>query len=605
MSGSLEDVKNRILGKISLASLIGEQVQLTTRAGKAMGCCPFHAEKTPSFHIYDDNHYYCFGCKERGDAISYVRRREGLSFVDALRHLAKKYAVEAPELELARGRLATQNRNASLFKMMLEAQEFYVHELWASRGGEALAYLKGRGFSEENIKAFGFGFTPEFRNGLVKHLRDKSYSEDDMISCSLALPSSQSGGRPFDFLRERFTLPIHDIQGRIIAFGGRTMTDQQPKYLNSKETKLFDKSQTLFGFDKARRVMRDKGRALVVEGYMDTLQLWQNGFTETVACLGTSFTEWQVKQLKHATGALTLLFDGDSAGQRATLAAVSVALAVPEVHVRACALPSGEDPDSYVRKHGPEKLEELLQGAVDLFDFAVREKIKGTHQLAIPALVSKEFVPWLAKIPDRMQRSFLVSRIAQLTGISKGGIEAQIITPPGSVSRSRVEQARAGGIAMPPASSPLEPGVMDLFGHIYYATPDEIDVRRIQDEALRELTLSVEHAALIDELLACLEQGVSPATRDLREWTLALDPNMSILLEKLAKEAAAFSCSDRPARLDRVIAHFRALRVKRTIHLLKSEMHRLMSVPGSQDDVAQLLKTIGELNGELRAKAAP
>lgn len=604
MSGSLEDVKNRILGKISLASLIGEQVQLSTRAGRATGCCPFHAEKTPSFHVFDDNHYYCFGCKEHGDAITYVRKREGLSYVDALRHLARKYAIEAPELEQARGRLDAQNRNASLFKMMLEAQEFYVQELWSGRGGEALGYLRTRGFSDDNIKAFGFGFTPELHFGLVKHLRAKGYREEDMIACSLASPSSQ-GGRPFDFLRERFTLPIHDIQGRIIAFGGRTMTDQQPKYLNSKETKLFDKSQTLFGFDKARRLMRDKGRALVVEGYMDTLQLWQNGFTEAVACLGTAFTEWQLKQLKHATGSVTLLFDGDSAGQRATLAAVSVALAVPEVHVKACALPGGEDPDSYVRKHGPARLQELLQGAVDLFDFAVREKIKGTHQLAIPELVSKEFVPWLAKIPDRMQRSFLVSRIAQLTGIPAGGIEAQIITPPGAVARARVEQARSGGIAMPQASAPLEPGVLDLFGHIYFASPDEIDVRRIRDEALKELTLSVEHAALIDELLASLEQGVSPASRDLKDWTIGLDPNVASLLEKLAKEEKAFACADRPARLDRVIAHFRALRVRRTIQLLKSEMTRLMSVPGSQEDVAQLLKTIGELNGELRAKAGP
>jgi hypothetical protein len=186
-----------------------------------------------------------------------------------------------------------------------------------------------------------------------------------------------------------------------------------------------------------------------------------------------------------------------------------------------------------------------------------------------------------------------VSRIAQLTGIPAGGIEAQIITPPGAVAKAHVERARQGGITAPAASAPLEAGVMDLFGHLYYATPDEIDVRRIREEALRELTLSVEHSALIDELLVCLEQGASPSSKDLRDWTTGLDPAVAALLEKLAKDTQAFACSDRPARLDKVLAHLRGLRVKRTIQLLKSEMTRLMSVPGSQDDLAQLLKTIG------------
>ncbi|MBM4253771.1 MAG: DNA primase, partial [Deltaproteobacteria bacterium] len=346
MSDALQDVKTRILTRVNLETVIGEKVRLENSGGRLKGLCPFHNEKSPSFVLYGDS-FYCFGCKKSGDAITFVRETEGLGFVDALKHLAGKYGIEAPELEAALSRRGGRRQEASLHAMMQAAQEFYVAERQSPAGQAASDYLLARGFSAANIDAYGFGMTPRESYGLVRHLRQKGFREEDMISCSLATASARDG-RALDFLRGRVTIPIRDQHGRVIGFGGRTMDGAQPKYLNSRETALFDKSHTLFGFDAARTAMRSRGRAIVVEGYMDTLQLWQSGFPEAVACLGTAFTSAQLKLMKAATAAVVLLFDGDSAGQKATLSAVRVALSVPEIQVKAAVLPPGEDPDSFV-----------------------------------------------------------------------------------------------------------------------------------------------------------------------------------------------------------------------------------------------------------------
>ena len=332
MSGSLDDVKQRILTRVPLADLVGETVQLD-RGTTPKGCCPFHAEKSGSFYVYP-NRYYCYGCKAGGDAIEFVRKTQGLGFVEALRFLAGRYNIEATELDEADRQFGRQKEEASLFEMLAVAQDYFSELLWTPAGEETRAYLTGRGYSADSIKDYGFGLTPEESFGLVRFLRSKNFREADMIEASLATKSTRDN-RTFDFFRSRITIPIRDGQGRIIAFGGRTTDNNPAKYLNSRDSVLFDKSNTLYGFDRARKVMRQRGRAILVEGYMDTLQLWQSGFPETVACLGTSFTEYHLKQLKHATSKVVLLLDGDEAGQRATLAAVNVALSArPECQRR-------------------------------------------------------------------------------------------------------------------------------------------------------------------------------------------------------------------------------------------------------------------------------
>ena len=601
MSDSLDDVKKRILGRVTLAQLIGETVSLETRSGRPVGLCPFHNEKSPSFNLYDD-HFYCFGCKKNGDAIDFVRETQGLGFVDALRYLAGKYGIEVPELDASRNRDGRRRQDVSLFKMMAEAQEFYVAALRTPHGKPALDYLLSRGFTPEHIAAWGFGMTPAEGFGLVRHLRAKGYREDDMAACSLATASVRDG-RSFDFLRTRLTLPIADQQGRIIGFGGRTLDGAHPKYLNSRDSKLFDKSRTLFGFDKARSRMRERGRAILVEGYMDTLQLWQAGLPEVVACMGTAFTEHQLKLLRHATGQLILLFDGDTAGQKATLAAVNIALTVPEVHVRAVSLSAGEDPDSFVRKFGLEALEAELDKAVDLLDFAVGERLKSTPSLAIPSVVSNEFVPWLAHVSDRLQRSYLIGRIANLTGIPASHIESQLhgstkaaprrqsAAAKSSAEESQAEAVKAQLVPWPP----LDLTGFDLFGHLYHAQPGELNTKTVMEVVRQDFDFGGEHFALLGEFCAALERGEAPSAQPDHAWSLSLDPEGAALLARLHAAAPAFTCQNRKGSVAQVIGYVRQRRVKQTISRLKTEMSRAAVDPSRRGEVNDILKTIHEL----------
>lgn len=606
VSGSLDDVKRRILARVPLAELIGERIKLETRSGRPIGCCPFHAEKTPSFYIYDDR-YFCFGCKASGDAIEFVRKTEGVSYVETLRFLAGKYGIEAPELDEARGRMGQHRAEASLYKMMADAQEFYVANLEGPNGAEARAYLERRGFSPANIKAFGFGLTPIEGYGLLRHLRSKGHRDQDMIDCSLATASSRDG-RPYDFLRHRVTIPIRDPQGRLIAFGGRSLGDEQPKYKNSTNTKLFDKSHTLFGLDTARRAMREKGRAIVVEGYMDALQLWQQGYPEAVACLGTAFTEGHLRHLKHATSFVVLLFDGDGAGRKATLAAVNVALTAPEVQVRAVALSDGLDPDDFVRKQGGEALEPLLAKAEPLFDYVMRVKLSSTEALAIPELLSKEFIPWLARLPDRVQRDFLATRIAAKAGVPVDLLVSQMAQVGDTPALNAVKNAREGaaarprpqgrGLALP--AKPLEAGLYELFGHLYWGQPGDIETDKLKTYVFRELEVEPELLEFMAEIVGVLETGVAPASRAESDWSSAVSPQAASLLVRLRASESAFTCVDRPARIDKIIAHFKVARVKGTIASLKAQIARLTMQPGKEQEVSQLLKTVSELSHQLR-----
>jgi DNA primase len=619
MSDSLDDVKRRILTRVDLASLVGEAVKLTRASGgRQVGCCPFHNEDSPSFNVYDDNHYFCFGCKVHGDAITWMRQREGLSFIEALRHLAGKYGIEAPELAESQGRLAKQRSDAILYNMMSEAQLFFVTNLEGPDGPDARAYLEQRGFTAASVKDFGFGLTPREPFGLVRHLARKGFNDHDMKAVGL-MSVNATTGRSFDFFRNRVMLPIHDAQGRVVGFGGRTLEPGgNPKYLNTGATVLFDKSHTLFGFDKARRKMREKGRAIVVEGYMDCLMLWQHGFDEAVACLGTAFTEHHVRLLKNATNNVTLLFDGDSPGQSAALKTVEVALKFPDTYIKAATLTDDQDPDTFVREAGADALAALLGKAADLFDFAIQEKIRQSHQLSLPELIGKEFVPWLARLPDRMQRMLLANRIAARTGIKLEVIERELLEFARSEAQARqVTQLRAQGahaLAPPPygsmrdavpasapltvaASKPLEPYARELFANVFFAAPGELDLPALSQVVLGELELDEAHAQLWREFTQLLALGKTPAEAP-EPPVAALDPIVAALLDRLRKDAAAFQYSDgrgRAARVAAVVTAIRAQGVKAQIKDLNARLVRAGSTPEGVEEARKILVMIRDL----------
>ncbi|HCH57819.1 MAG TPA: DNA primase [Rhodospirillaceae bacterium] len=356
---------DEIRARLTLSDIIGRSVKLTRKGREYTGLCPFHNEKTPSFTVSDDkNFYHCFGCGAHGDVISYLIENDGLSFPDAVERLAAEAGLEVPaSTPQERER---EQRRAELVDVVEAACLFFESTLWGEAGRQGLEYLRGRGLTDETIRRFRLGFAPA-RNSLKTAIVSNEMPEAMMLEAGL-MRRPDDGRSPYDFFRDRVIFPIRDGRGRPIAFGGRTMGDGEPKYLNSPDTPLFDKRRTLFGLDTARKAAYDSGRVIVTEGYVDVIVLAQAGLNETVAPLGTALTESHIAQLWKLADEPVLCFDGDKAGLRAAGRAAERALPLlaPEKSLRFVTLPEGEDPDSLVSAQGPAAINALIDKAAPL-----------------------------------------------------------------------------------------------------------------------------------------------------------------------------------------------------------------------------------------------
>ena len=343
---------DEIRARLSLSDIVSRRVKLTQRGREHTGLCPFHNEKSPSFTVSNDkNFYHCFGCGAQGDVIGYLMRVDGVSFPEAVERLAAEAGLEVP-VSTPEERVAAQRR-AGLLEVMEAACVYYEKTLRSPMGRTALDYLYNRGLTDETIARFRLGFAPP-GNSLKTAIMSDAMPE--ALLAEGGLVRKPDDGRPaYDFFRDRVLFPIADARGRVIAFGGRTLGDGEPKYLNSPDTPLFDKRRTLYGLANARSAAHDKGRILVTEGYMDVIALSQYGFAEAVAPLGTALSEAHLGLLWKVTNEPYLCFDGDNAGQRAQARSAERALPLlaPERSLRFITLPAGEDPDSLVSGTGP------------------------------------------------------------------------------------------------------------------------------------------------------------------------------------------------------------------------------------------------------------
>ncbi len=602
---TLDDAKRRIITRVSLEALIGETVALTRRGTRLTGLCPFHAEKSPSFYVFDD-HFHCFGCHVHGDAITFVRKTRDMSFVESLRFLAAKYGIEAPELEENARYQQRRNEQAALSQIMVAAQDFFVTELQTERGAPERQYLRDRGFSDENIIAFGFGLTAGEHFGLVRHLRGLRFRDEDVMRVGLGAVSDKTG-KMYDFFRQRITIPIRDPAGRVIAFGGRTTVNDAAKYKNSMATPLFDKSNVMFGLDRAKDAIKDQRRAIIVEGYMDALCLWQEGFPEAVACMGTALTVRQLKQLyTHGKcSEVILLLDGDRAGQVATLEAIETSLEIPELRIRAAQLSGGDDPDTFVRSNGPDALRAVLDKAPDLIDAVVSSRLKNISPAAIPKLVADEFVPWLSRIPDAIKRGFLLTNIANRTGVPIDILTRQLRSltqgrtdgPPRPMQRAAAVAAPAEpGVVMMP-TRPLTPVEEGFIGHLFHAKPGEIDVALASEFALREMQLEPLWEAFARALLGTLSEHRTPmedAPTILAQFT---PEEVRILNRVTGSNVVPFECADRGARLAKLILEVKRQTLQKSIAAMKQQVQ----IAGAQapETVGEILMQIVALNRTL------
>ena len=348
-----------------MQGLVGRRVKLSKSGRNWKGCCPFHNEKSPSFYVYEDG-YHCFGCGAHGDAISFVMQTGGGTFIDAVESLAAEAGLEVPKPSV-RDVEAEQER-LDLFGVIEAAQAEFVRLLHAPAGAGGLAYLRGRGLSDATIERFGLGWSGEGRGGLVSALRGHGIEPGRLEEVGL-LRAAEDGGVARELYWGRVTFPIRDRRGRVVSFGGRTLGDGKPKYINGPETRLFSKKHTLYAIDLAREGVR-RGRLVVVEGYMDVIALHQAGFGGAVAPLGTALTGEQLELLWRLSPVPVLCFDGDAAGARAAarVAELCLPLVTSERSLSFAVLPGGEDPDSLVRSGGAAAFQGVIEGARPLVD---------------------------------------------------------------------------------------------------------------------------------------------------------------------------------------------------------------------------------------------
>lgn len=424
---------DEIRHRLRLSDIIGKRIKLTRAGREYKGCCPFHREKTPSFYVNDDKQFYhCFGCGAHGDHIGFVLRHDNLEFMDAIESLASEAGLQVPKpspkaLEKAR-------KQKHLKTIMEDACSFFEDQLYRPENADVLEYLtKRRGLSLETIASFRLGYAPDHGQDLRGYLKNKGWSDAEMVETALLRPAKK-GGAPYAFFRDRVMFPVLDRQGRVVAFGGRILPDDMrpnqndgdfkpPKYMNSTDTPLFNKGMMLYNESHARQNCGAGQKLIVVEGYADVIALAQAGFGAAVASLGTALTErqieilWQILPRDEADDSVApyLCFDGDNAGQRAAMRAVERLLPIlkPGKTARFVFMPEGLDPDDLIRSKGPEALEAYLDQSISLVEMLWRMHTQG-KKLDAPesrAAIEQRLETAIAGIADRTVQAYYKAQI--------------------------------------------------------------------------------------------------------------------------------------------------------------------------------------------------
>ena len=362
-----DDIIEEVRQKNDIVDVVSQYVRLTRRGSTYFGLCPFHNEKTPSFSVTPGKQmYYCFGCGAGGNVYNFIMEYENYTFGEALKHLADRAGVELPKIEYSREVREKAEQREELLEINKQAAQYYYYQLRTEGGKIGYQYLSGRGLSEETMRKFGLGYSDKFGGGLYKFLKSKGYSDERLRESGLFNVDERHG--MYDKFWNRVIFPIMDVNNRVIGFGGRVMGDGKPKYLNSPETKIFDKSRNLYGLNIARTTR--KKYLILCEGYMDVISMHQAGFTNAVASLGTALTSGHASLLKRYTQEVLLLYDSDEAGIRAALRGIPI-LRDAGVSSRVVNLKPYKDPDEFIKNMGAEAFEERLGQASDSFMFRV------------------------------------------------------------------------------------------------------------------------------------------------------------------------------------------------------------------------------------------
>ena len=551
--GFSPQILDEIRSRLDIVEIVGQFVNLKRAGEHWKGLCPFHSEKTPSFTVNPKRGiFHCFGCGVGGDAFGFLMRQDRLAFPEAVRTLAQRTGVELPTQRTPE----VEGKLEGLRRVMSLATQFYTDALWGRDGAKARTYIEGRSVALEVARRFGLGYAPEGWNALLTHMAKEGVTEAELVAAGLALPRQNAPGF-YDRFRGRLLFPIRDLQGRVVAFGGRALGAEEPKYLNSPETALYVKGQMLYALDVARESMRQKNRAVVVEGYLDCLMAHQHGFTETVAALGTAFTPAQLGLLRRYADEVVSVFDADAAGQKATSRLEEMLTDVMDLRnlgwavsrtgsfekadyfpIKVALLPEGHDPDSLLRAEGAPAFQSRLDAARSVLDF-VLERTLGEEDLGTArgrSTAHARVALLLSKVANAEEATALARQGARRLGVdaTQLWIEAQQLqgarARKGRLDRPADTAATSGASTQAwPAPSLLERDLVLMvlneeqarIGLMPYLEEEQIahpGLRSLLD-ALRRAPAGAAPESLMDELDEAERGLLASLLMEQREWT--------------------------------------------------------------------------------------
>ena len=582
-SGIVAEIKS----KLPVADVVGETVALKRAGNVHKGLCPFHAEKTPSFIVTPDREtWHCFGCGEHGDIFTFLMRRDGLDFREALTRLAEKAGVELSE------HTAREDRHRRRLREALEAAIAWYREVFnqAHQAERARAYMAERGFTDETLERFGIGYAPNTWEAVATRLRSKGFTDAELTGAGLTSPSNRGG--VYDRFRGRIIIPIRDASGRAIGLGGRILPDGEgPKYLNSPATALFDKSRTLYGIDLAKGAIRREKLAVIVEGYTDVMAAHQAGFANVVASLGTALTAGQVELANRYADAVALAYDVDLAGETATQRGLLEELGPVVSKVRVIRVPAGKDPDELIRTD-PDQWRQAVAEAAELLPYFMQRAAGEVdlRQAQGRSGYTRRMLDLLRRLPDRVEQDSYVPQLAQLAGIDERVLRDELARGGRPVPLRPVVET-SSGIDDGPRLTPPERQALTLLllgPALTRGLPGDepLPLRDASAHALADAWRAFVAAEATPDLEAFVTR-LDPATADLAR---------SLLASARARGARPDTASDR----EELRVCLVRLRIERTEEQL-DDLQALIRAPSDDDntdDIRDLERRFQELTRE-------